>query len=79
MNNVLFIIIIVVSLIIGWFITTGVKSQTIRLFDIFVFGPVLIWAATMVEYLPVKILLIFFGSTTIAYNTRNFLHEENII
>jgi len=50
-------IVIIVGLYLGHISTTGSKTQTIRLLDIFVIGP----------------LMIFFGATTITYNLKNYL------
>jgi hypothetical protein len=71
-----YIILVVVFLVMGWFTTTGVKSQWVRLGDVFLLGPFLIWAATQVEQWWVKVLLVTFGASTIAYNARNWLTEN---
>lgn len=68
-----YIIIIIIFLLIGWFATTGVKSQIVRLIDIFIYGPFLVWVAIYIENIWLKILLLFLGATTISYNFRNYL------
>ena len=67
---------IIIFLVVGWFTTSGIKSQLIRLGDIFLFGPFLIWTATQVEYWWAKVILIAFGASTMAYNARNWLYEN---
>jgi hypothetical protein len=52
-----------------------VKSQHVRLLDVFVIGPlmivggVMLWKRSRVVAVP----LAFFGLTTIGYNLRNYL------
>lgn len=76
MNWYLFIGLVIVFLVIGWFSTSGVKSQWIRLGDVFIFGPILLCAAFYVEPLWLKISLVSLGASTMAYNARNWLHEN---
>ena len=56
--------------------TSGKKSQFIRVLDVFVYGPILIWVALQVKQNWLKIILIFMGATTMSYNARNFLAED---
>lgn len=65
-----------VFLVVGWLATTGVKSQWVRLIDVFVYGPFLIWVAFQVKPVWAKVLLLFLGATTITYNARNWLAEN---
>lgn len=68
---------VIAGLILGWLVTTGVKTQWVRLLDIILLGPFLIWLAFKVRKPKiVKLLLAFFGSTTISYNLRNYNHER---
>ncbi len=71
----LIIVIIVISLVTGWFTTTGVKSQLVRLGDIFIYGPLLIYASTQVKQDWLKIVLLVFGASTISYNLRNYIAQ----
>lgn len=77
---------------IGWMFASGVKSQTVRLFDVFLYGPFLIWLAFWLQTnadslrhiglpIPMEIVvlvLLFMGSTTIAYNLRNWLIQRHV-
>lgn len=71
------IIIMLISLIIGWLSTQGSKTQSIRLLDIFIIGPLLIYTGMKEATSPlIQILLVVFGSTTITYNTHNYFAEK---
>jgi hypothetical protein len=78
----------------GYITTTGTKSQAIRLVDIFIIGPLMIYLG-YIGYLSAESMfmhrssiininigkllylgLIFFGSTTITYNARNYLAQS---
>ena len=60
----------------GWMGTSGTKSQTVRLLDIGVIGPLMIWGGTAIPSgFGVGFLLVFFGATTMTYNLRNYLTE----
>lgn len=78
-DKVLITTLIVVSLILGFISTTGVKTQFIRLVDVFVIGPVMIYAG-YIGYIEKRnllyLLLIFFGGTTITYNLKNFMYAS---
>ncbi len=67
---------------IGWFLATGAgKTQWVRLVDIFIYGPYLLWLAfwsafqrgTYVFSGMERTGLLFLGATTISYNLRKFL------
>ncbi len=91
-SGILPILIILVGLVLGYISTTGTKSQWIRLIDIFVIGPLMIWlgyntyTATLTTqkqttfsgytHLFAACLLIFFGATTMTYNLRNYLYQR---
>jgi hypothetical protein len=73
------ILLVIISLIIGYKFSYGIKSQFVRLIDIFVYGPILIYLGTLVYYTPsitnnktFGLITIFMGSTTISYNYRNY-------
>ncbi|RLC33107.1 hypothetical protein DRH13_00240 [Candidatus Woesebacteria bacterium] len=55
------------------------KSQTVRLADIFIYGPFMIWAATRKE-IPTwgKWLLGSLGIGTIYYNARNYYSTKQV-
>lgn len=55
----------------------GDKSQTVRLLDVFVIGPFLLWTASaraMPTYFRVGLLII--GYATIVYNARNYATND---
>lgn len=55
------------------------KSQAVRLLDVVVLGPLLLWAGSRPELPPWA--RVFFGASgalTIAYNGRNFLELEEL-
>lgn len=69
---------VVVFFGIGWILATGVgKTQWVRLVDILVYGPYLVYlglirsAYTFSEW--ERTGLLFLGATTISYNLRNYI------
>ena len=54
------------------------KTQTIRLLDVFVIGPLMVWGGLQLkdESPVLGSVLAFFGATTVLYNGRNFLRVE---
>jgi hypothetical protein len=84
--NIFITLIIVLGLILGYKTTKGVKSQNIRLLDIYVIGPLMIYIGIRYYILPISnksifdkvfsLILIFCGSTTITYNYRNYIYEK---
>jgi hypothetical protein len=70
--------VIIFGLILGYISTSGVKSQKIRILDILVIGPLMIYFGVSHEPNNIfSLLLIFFGGTTITYNLKNYLHMKN--
>ena len=70
--------VIIVGLILGYISTAGVKSQKIRILDIVVIGPLMIYFGVSHEPMNIfSLLLIFFGATTMTYNWKNYLHTRN--
>ena len=51
------------------------KSQNVRLIDVFVLGPVLVWFGVKATGVPelANTLMIIAGIATIIYNGRNYL------
>lgn len=78
-NNLVDIIIIIISGLIGIYSTSGVKSQFVRLIDVFVYGPFFIWLgfARSKNYIE-KTSLFFVGATTLTYNLKNYIAEAKI-
>ena len=88
-NNSLWIIslIVVLGLVLGYLTTKGTKSQWIRLIDIFIIGPLMIYLGYHVviseqtRASPNWLLqiaaagIVFFGATTMTYNLRNYLFQ----
>lgn len=73
--NLHFLVVILLGLIFGWISTAGSKSQYVRLLDILWIGPLMIYAGWSSTPLTsgLRLVLIFFGSTTITYNLKNLL------
>ena len=53
------------------------KTQTIRLLDVFVFGPVMILAATKLPGENLALALAVIGVGTIVFNGVNYLEVRN--
>jgi hypothetical protein len=70
-------LLLVIFLYFGWIFATGSqKTQWVRLVDVFVYGPYLIYLSMQDDYTfsyYEKIFLLFLGASTITYNARNFL------
>jgi hypothetical protein len=76
MIDIYLLIIGLCFLIFGWFATTGVKSQFVRLVDVFIYGPILVYSAMLLKNRFLQIALLFIGTTTISYNLRNYLFQK---
>jgi len=70
------ILILIIFGVMGWFSTTGVKSQLVRLGDVFVYGPLLIWIGYEIKEPWKQFVLYLMGSSTITYNLRNYLAQR---
>ncbi len=63
--------------VLGWYSTVGVKSQFVRILDIVVWGPLVIWAGYRLKDPKwLKWALVFIGSATIAYNLKNYIKQK---
>jgi hypothetical protein len=71
--NTLYILLFILFFIIGWVMTTGTKTQFVRLIDVFIYGPLLIYTSILVEPFWLKLSLLFIGTTTISYNLNNYI------
>ena len=75
--NQYFPLLIIVFFIIGWILATGTsKTQYVRLIDVLLYGPYLMYLAYQREYTfgtIDELFLLFLGTTTISYNLRNYL------
>lgn len=78
MSTVQFAITVILSLILGWVSTGGKKSQFVRLVDVFIIGPVCMYAAwiTKSSHTATSIALVVIGAATISYNLKNWLHHR---
>ena len=77
-NTVITSIVVITGLVIGYISTSGTKTQNIRILDIVVIGPLMIYFGY--SYQPMNIfslLLIFFGATTVTYNLKNYFYTKN--
>lgn len=54
---------------IGWWTATGEKSQAMRLLDVVMVGPALLFTAPR----PIRDLI---GGATITYNLRNYIIQQ---
>lgn len=84
MNNSQFLFFIIISiiagLILGWVMTSGTKSQAVRLIDVFIIGPIMIYAGYFILtksenliHLIISLSLFIIGGSTISYNFKNYL------
>jgi hypothetical protein len=77
--NALLPFLIILFAIIGWFFATGSgKTQYVRIIDIIIYGPFLIYLSLKKSYdlsSYEKVFLLFLGITTISYNLKNFIGE----
>jgi hypothetical protein len=77
-ENTVITCIVIIGFILGYLSTRGTKTQRIRILDILVIGPLMIYFGY--SYQPMNffsMLLVFFGATTMTYNLKNYLHERN--
>jgi len=72
---------IILFSVIGWILATGSgKAQWVRLVDVFLYGPYLLYLSFQTNYVfntVEKMFLAFLGATTITYNLRNYLYIRN--
>lgn len=79
-NNIIFIIVAICTIAISYYSTSGFKSQFIRLIDVFLIGPLLIYVGLFVKE-PIKWTtypLIITGIATIVYNGKNYLVQGKL-
>ncbi|MAH47946.1 hypothetical protein CMI37_19145 [Candidatus Pacearchaeota archaeon] len=53
-----------------------VKTQRVRLLDVFLIGPLMVYGAAKMPRGPAAAVLAFFGVSTVLYNARNYLLVE---
>jgi hypothetical protein len=68
---------IILFSVLGWILATGSgKAQWVRVADVLIYGPYLIYLSFQTNYrfsTLEKLFLAFLGATTITYNLRNYL------
>ena len=57
-------------------ITEHPKTQNVRLVDVFLLGPFMIWAGLQLENDIARVAMIGSGIATIAYNGNNYLRIQ---
>ena len=74
---------VAIGLYLGYISTSGTKTQFIRLLDIFLIGPLMIYFGHHAQHANsgghvsiFAMLLVFFGATTITYNLKNYIHAS---
>lgn len=72
------LLVLCIGLVMGFISTTGEKTQSIRVIDVLLYGPVLIAASAYVDPLWLRAVLVFMGASTITYNLRNYFAEQKI-
>lgn len=57
------------------------KTQKIRLVDVFLLGPFMIWFGTVAGAMPTwaRVVMVLFGIATIYYNGKNYLINAGAI
>lgn len=73
------IILLIIFLLIGWISADSrEKTQYVRLLDIFLYGPIMVYISldnsNNLRYL-FRVCLLIIGSTTITYNAKNYLYN----
>lgn len=74
-RNILTLVTVFLGLYLGHISTDGTKTQTIRMIDIVLIGPLMIYFGHESKHLSIfSLLLVFFGATTMTYNLRNYIY-----
>jgi hypothetical protein len=71
----IFLLIALIGIIVGFIFTTGFKSQSMRLVDFFIWGPLVI-ACAFIRNFWTAALLVFIGASTMSYNLKNYFTQE---
>lgn len=68
-------LVVFIGLCLGYISTDGTKTQTIRILDMVLIGPLMIYYGHNSRVVSIfSLLLVFFGATTITYNLRNYIY-----
>lgn len=69
------LVVVALGLYLGYISTDGTKTQAIRLLDVFLIGPLMVYYGHNSHVVSIfSLLLVFFGATTITYNLKNYIH-----
>ena len=66
-------IVVMVGLYLGHISTSGTKTQTVRILDVVLIGPLMMYFGHLGESV-FAMLLVGCGAATITYNLKNYLH-----
>jgi hypothetical protein len=67
------LIVIIIGLYVGHISTAGTKTQAVRLLDVFLIGPLMIYFGHLGKSV-FAMLLVGCGAATITYNLKNYIH-----
>ena len=67
------LIVVIIGLYVGHISTAGTKTQAVRLLDVFLIGPLMMYFGHLGESV-FAMLLVGCGAATITYNLKNYLH-----
>lgn len=72
--------VVLIGFLVGWAASDGVKTQIIRMGDIFIWGPLIIYEAldNGASNPLLGIFLAMLGASTITYNLKNYIHALNM-
>jgi len=74
-SDVLFL---VFSMIVGYYASSGVKSQFVRIIDITLYTGILLYISQ--DYTGgMRYILLFMSGTTFAYNMKNYLYNKSAV
>lgn len=83
--DTIFIILVLLFYYIGKLSSNEELTQTVRLADVFIYGPILTYVAYMILnnksqniHKILGYLILFMGVTTISYNLNRYLKKKNI-
>jgi hypothetical protein len=69
------LVVVALGLYLGHISTDGTKTQAIRLLDVFLIGPLMVYYGHNSSVVSIfSMMLVFFGATTITYNLKNYIY-----
>lgn len=69
------LIVVIIGLYVGHMSTAGTKTQAVRLLDVFLIGPLMMYFGHLGESM-FAMLLVGCGAATITYNLKNYIHAS---